>query len=69
MSKRYDFQDDLSDFLMDLDGMTADLEDIRDDAQDETEGENDPAAREAIKDLDAALSLLSQAAEMLEKWE
>lgn len=69
MAKRFDFQDDLSDFLGDLDDMTADLEDIRDEAQDEADEKNDPAAREAVKDMDAALSLLAQAAEILEKWE
>ena len=69
MAKRFDFQDDLSDFLMDLDGVTADLEDIRDDAQDESEGCDASTGREAVKNMDAALSLLAQAAEILEKWE
>ena len=68
MAKRFDFQDDIAGFLCDLDDLSADLEDIRDDAQDEADGQNDPSAREAVKELDAVISLLSQAAERLEKW-
>ena len=69
MANRFDFQDDLSDFLMDLDDMIADLEDIRDDALDEADESGEPAAREAVREMDEVLSLLSQAAEKLEKWE
>ena len=69
MSKRYDFQDDIADFLCDLDDLSADLEDIRDDAQDEADASGEPAAREAVREMDEVLSLLSQAAEKLEKWE
>lgn len=66
---RKEYREGMEEILDGLDDLLSDLEDVRDDAQDALDETGDRALAADIDRMDAALTLLAQAAALLEQGE